>query len=119
MKCIECACCNKEEMKCYPKSQDCGKEYDLTEEDLYTEQKCDFARKKGEPIMNYYELCYFHGRKDTGSIYVKTEINLVDFIDEDEFLAELVKRNELDLMEVDTITNIYELTEQEYKDMTL
>jgi len=47
MKCIECACCNKEEMKCRPKSQDCEKEYDLTEEDLYTEQRCDFARKKG------------------------------------------------------------------------
>lgn len=48
MKCIECACCNKEEMKCYPKSQDCKKEYDLTEKDLYAEQKCDFAKKKGE-----------------------------------------------------------------------
>lgn len=46
MKCIECACCNKEEMKCYPKSQDCEKEYDLTEEDLYTDAKCDFGAYK-------------------------------------------------------------------------
>lgn len=54
MKCIECACCNKEEMKCYPKSTDCRKEYNLTEEDLYTEQRCDFANSvmitKGEKV---------------------------------------------------------------------
>ena len=46
MKCIDCICCNKEEMKCYPNSRDCEKKYELTEEDLYTEQKCDFAKRK-------------------------------------------------------------------------
>ena len=33
-------------MKCYPESEDCKKEYDLTEQDLYTKARCDFAEKK-------------------------------------------------------------------------
>ena len=46
MKCIECTHCNVEEMKCIPESEDCKKEYDLTEQDLYTKAICDFAEKK-------------------------------------------------------------------------
>lgn len=45
MKCIECVHCNAEKMKCFPKSKDCGKEYTLTEQDLYTKAKCDFSEK--------------------------------------------------------------------------
>ena len=46
MKCVECTHCNEKEMKCFPESDDCRKEYDLTEHDLYTNAKCDFAEKK-------------------------------------------------------------------------
>ena len=46
MKCIECTHCNVEEMRCFPNHKDCEKEYDLTEQDLYTKARCDFAEKK-------------------------------------------------------------------------
>ena len=42
VKCIDCACCNAGEMKCYPNSEDCHKEYELTKEDLITPAHCDF-----------------------------------------------------------------------------
>ena len=41
-KCIDCACCSVEEMKCYPNDRDCHTEYDLDEEDLITPDYCDF-----------------------------------------------------------------------------
>ena len=41
-KCIDCACCNVEEMKCYPNDRDCEGEYELTEKDLTTPARCDF-----------------------------------------------------------------------------
>ena len=43
IRCIDCVHCNAKEMKCFPKSEDCEKEYDLTEQDLYTKDRCDFA----------------------------------------------------------------------------
>lgn len=46
MKCIECTHCDVKKMICLPKSEDCEKEYDLTEQDLYTKARCDFAEKK-------------------------------------------------------------------------
>ena len=46
IKCINCINCNEKEKKCFPKSKDCRKEYELSEEDLYTEKECDFAKKK-------------------------------------------------------------------------
>lgn len=46
IKCIECTHCNVKEMKCFTKSKECEKEYDLTEYDLYTEDRCDFAERK-------------------------------------------------------------------------
>ena len=46
MKCTECTHCNVEEMKCFPESEDCKTEYDLTEHDLYAKARCDFAEKK-------------------------------------------------------------------------
>lgn len=50
MKCIECIHCNAEEMKCFPESEDCEKEYNLTEQDLYTEARCDFAFKRKKEV---------------------------------------------------------------------
>ena len=55
MKCIECVNCSKDEMKCYPKSKDCMSEYNLTEEDLYNDVKCDFAEYKNNIRGNKYE----------------------------------------------------------------
>ena len=46
VKCIDCACCSVEEMKCYPNSEDCEKEYNLTEDDLYINAECDFFVSK-------------------------------------------------------------------------
>lgn len=45
-KCIDCACCNVEEMKCYPNDRDCLRVYDLEEEDLSTPAHCDFFISK-------------------------------------------------------------------------
>lgn len=42
VRCIDCACCNVEEMKCYPNDEDCHKEYDLEVEDLVNPAICDF-----------------------------------------------------------------------------
>lgn len=111
MKCIECACCDEEKMKCFPKSLDCEREYNLTEEDLRMEKVCDFARKRGEPIVNYYEL-----RSIDGAVVVctKTEINLLDSADRVAFLAELVKRGELEKVCARKVAKVYELTEEEY-----
>lgn len=40
--CIDCACCNIEEMKCYPNDEDCREEYNLEKEDLVNPAHCDF-----------------------------------------------------------------------------
>lgn len=42
VRCIDCACCNIKEMKCYPNDKDCNKEYDLEAEDLENPAYCDF-----------------------------------------------------------------------------
>lgn len=46
VKCIDCACCSVEEMKCYPNSKDCHAIYELDKEDLITPAKCDFFMRK-------------------------------------------------------------------------
>ena len=66
----------------------------------------------------YYELYYFHGRKDTASIYVKTELNMEDYVDEDDFLLALVNRKELDASEINSITEVNEIDKRIYCDMT-
>ena len=67
--------------------------------------------------IKYYELCYFYGRKDSGSIYIKTTLDK-DLYHEDEFLQKLVDRNELDASEVDSIVEIEEIDKETYHDMT-
>ena len=67
--------------------------------------------------IKYYELCYFYGRKDSGSIYIKTTLDK-DLYYEDEFLQKLVDRNELAASEVDAIVEIEEIDEETYRDMT-
>ena len=67
--------------------------------------------------IKYYELCYFYGRKDSGSIYIKTTLDK-DLFYEDEFLQKLVDNNELDANEVDAIVEIEEIDEETYHDMT-
>lgn len=67
--------------------------------------------------IKYYELCYFYGRKDSGSIYIKTTLDK-DLYYEDEFLQMLVNRNELDVREVNAIVEIEEIDEETYHDMT-
>ena len=44
--CIDCACCDERNLKCYPGSRDCASEYDLTPEDLVTPMRCDFFKSK-------------------------------------------------------------------------
>ena len=44
--CAFCAHANKDEMKCYPESEDCKREYDLEEEDFHKECNCDFFLRK-------------------------------------------------------------------------
>lgn len=45
-RCSDCACCNVEEMKCYPNDRDCHAIYDLDKEDLMTPDHCDFFIRK-------------------------------------------------------------------------
>lgn len=45
-KCSQCIHADRIQMKCYPKSNDCKSEYDLTEEDFHKEARCDFFQKK-------------------------------------------------------------------------
>lgn len=67
--------------------------------------------------IKYYELYYFYGRKDSGSIYIKTTLDK-DLYYEDEFLQKLVDSNELDASEVNGIVEIEEIDEETYRDMT-
>lgn len=66
----------------------------------------------------YYELYYFYGKKDSGSIYVMTTKNPDNFLDEDEFLNELILDGTLEKKDSDSITGINEITEQKYLEMT-
>ena len=49
-KCKNCTHCDITNMKCYPQSKDCHKEYDLSEDDLETEDRCDFYERKLESV---------------------------------------------------------------------
>ena len=44
--CGECKHADHDKMKCYPESEDCKSEYDLTVEDFYIEARCDFFHHK-------------------------------------------------------------------------
>lgn len=107
MKCINCIYCNVSERKCRPKSQDCNYEYILEENDLFTEKRCDFARKKGENIIYYYMLQDIYGKM----LCIKTKYNLKDFSCNKDFLKKVAKENGVNII---NISNIYELTEKEY-----
>lgn len=67
--------------------------------------------------MFYYELRYFRGRKDTGSIYIKTERDLdsIKYMDEDDFLNALVEDGTINEETTNEITDVYSITEEEYK----
>lgn len=69
--------------------------------------------------MFYYELRYFRGRKDTGSIYIKTErdSDSMKYMDEDDFLNALVEDGTIDEETANEITDVYSITEEEYNDM--
>ena len=44
--CAYCTHANREEMKCYPESEDCKSEYDLEESDFENECNCDFFEER-------------------------------------------------------------------------
>ena len=44
--CADCACADREKMKCYPNDEDCEAEYNLDEEDFTTKFRCDFFKPK-------------------------------------------------------------------------
>lgn len=69
--------------------------------------------------MFYYELRYFRGRKDTGSIYIKTEkdSDSMKYMDEDDFLNALVEDGTIDKETANEITDVYSIEEEEYNDM--
>ena len=48
IRCLDCIHCSAEEKKCYPKSEDCKSEYDLSNEDIYQMRNydCDFYESK-------------------------------------------------------------------------
>lgn len=59
--------------------------------------------------MKYYKLCY-----QTGSIYIKTTLNMCNYDTHKEFLRELVNRNELNKIYVSDIMHICEIDETIY-----
>lgn len=69
-----------------------------------------------EEKLYYYDLCYFHNRKDSGSMYAKSDKSLKDFLGEDEFLDYLVKNKEITYTDAQSIVEIIEITEMEYED---
>lgn len=58
-KCIECAHCDVNDMKCHPDSKDCEEEYDLLFEDLIKEDVCDFF-VKGVPFIEIPSCSFEH-----------------------------------------------------------
>lgn len=44
--CAFCENADYENLKCYPNSSDCKKEYDLEEEDFHKKCHCDFFKRK-------------------------------------------------------------------------
>lgn len=44
--CGSCVHADHEKMKCFPKSADCKKEYDLEEDDFHKRANCDFFKAK-------------------------------------------------------------------------
>lgn len=68
--------------------------------------------------MFYYVLCYFRGRKDTGSIYIKIDKDLDSFIDDNDFLSYLITHKIIDEQTANEIIEIYKITKEEYNDMT-
>ena len=113
MKCIECGNCNRDDMKCRLKSVDCAKEYDLTEEDLYSDKDCDFARSKDDNSY-YYLLLYITFPINKGKCAIRTNINKTDFLTMDKFVIELKRNNVIpsDLK----VQKVFEITEKEYKE---
>ena len=92
----------------------------------YLFNKCDIKNNSNVKLMKinnekfYYELHYFRGRKDTGSIYIKTErsYDSMKYMDEDDFLNALVEDGTIDKETANEITDIYNITEEEYNNMT-
>ena len=78
---------------------------------------CYLVEEEEGMFMFYYELRYFRGRKDTGSIYIKTERDLdsIKYMDEDDFLNALVEDGTINEETANEITDVYSITEEEYK----
>ena len=112
MKCIECVHCDKENLKCHPESMDCAKEYDLTKEDLYTENDCDFASKISDsPAWNYYIIESTKKR----TIYIKTQENLARFANNRAFVEKLIQDGKVpEIKRPEDVTSVYEITKEEY-----
>lgn len=68
-----------------------------------------------DKIFYYYELTYFYDRKNSGSHYVKTTLCLND-MDEDSFLYELELSGEYKDIDYLSITNVFQMDEDEYNE---
>lgn len=66
--------------------------------------------------MNCYELYYFFSRKNTGYVYVETELKIYEFIETDDFLDELVKSGKISRDFADHTVNVRGLREEEYQE---
>lgn len=65
-------------------------------------------------IDKYYELRYFLGRKNTGLIYVKTDIDYNKCLNEDVFLDKLVKDGKISAEIREYISEVYEISVEDY-----
>lgn len=73
--CGECKHADHDKMKCYPESEDCKSEYDLTEEDFHKEARCDFFHHKQK--TNKVRFLWKRGENKWHVIIVRTVILMI------------------------------------------
>lgn len=71
--------------------------------------------EKTEPKTYYYELMYFNGRKDSGSLYIQTSLKFDG--DEDAFLEELIKASIIDASFAEMVMQVDEIDYTTYIQM--
>ena len=73
-KCMNCTHCDISMLMCRPESKDCAEEYALDEEDLTTDDRCDFYRSRPN---------YRIGSDDNGPKLFMCNVNLRDIFNKE------------------------------------
>ncbi len=71
--------------------------------------------EKSKNNRHFYELVYFENRRNSGSVYICTPLDKDDFVDDDDFLEELVATKCITAGQADSIVNIIESDQDHYE----